>query len=132
MTFTSGKDGKATVNGTELPITRWNAAPALELVDFRNSKTGSFTDFEDTFKDLRVTIEVDWDVDQQPFAAPFGLLLGALLTNVKLYVKGLTGPFWSLPSAKVVNTPQSVEVAGRVTTSFEIRAKGSFKSPGEA
>src|SRR4051794_39671787 len=124
MTFHSGVGGTATIGGTELPVTDWSTDPTVEIVPFRNSKTGSFSVKEATYKDANFSIGVDYDFDSNPFAVAGGITIGTILSTVKLPLRGAgtggTAPFWLFPSAIVVSTPQRLEVNGRVTTTFNI------------
>lgn len=125
-TFHAGNQGTATVNGVELSVTDWSVNPAVELARFRNSKTAGFTRKEKTWSDATFSITVDFDFDLNPFAT---LPLGTTVTNVRLYIRGTSSQFWSFPSAVVVSTPQSVNVDGKIQTSFSLENDGSFVAP---
>jgi hypothetical protein len=139
MTFHSGKGGTATFTpaggGTsvvELPITNWSVDPKTEMVNFRNSKTGNYSKKEATFKDCDFTIGLDYDFDGSVFAAPISLNEGDVLTGVHLYL-GPTGTtstsFWLFPSAIVLGTPQTLEVDGKIGTTINCTADGTWTPP---
>lgn len=134
MTFHSGTGGTATYGGQELPVTSWGVDPSVEIVEFRNSKTGGYSKLEATYKTCPFTIELDYDFDQNPFAIGAGLTIGTVVVNVKLFLRGAgtnpsAQPFWSFPSAVVVSTPQRNETNGRVTTTINLRNDGAFTYP---
>lgn len=124
--FHAGNQGTATINGVELAVMSWNVAPVVELARFRNSKTAGFTKKEATWKDATFTITVEYDFLANPFAV---LPAATTVTNVKLYLRGTSGPYWLFPSAIVVGDPQSVDVDGKIGTSFSLEADGTFARP---
>jgi hypothetical protein len=132
MTFHSGIRATATIGGTtnELPITKWSVTPKVDIVQFRNSKTGKFSLKEATFYDCDFSITVDRDFDANPFDAPFGLIVGATITGTHLYVHGSADIFWLFPSAIVVGTPNETEVDGKESLTFDFTAAGTFSYPG--
>lgn len=135
MTFHSGNQGTATINGVELPVTAWSTTPAVDIIRFANSKTGGFRKKEATYKDADFTIEVDYDFDANPFAVAPGLTVGTVVTNIKLFLRGspigapTAQPYWNFPSAIVTTTPQRLENEGKITTSFSFTADGTFSPP---
>ena len=130
MTFHSGKDGKTTVNGNEVPITDWSVDPMATLVDFKNSKTGLFPKREATFRDATVSLGIDFDFDANPFAAPISITPGTTLTNTKLYLNGLAGLFHNFASLVVEGTPQQLSVEGKIITRVNCRVDGTFSLAG--
>jgi hypothetical protein len=134
MTFHSGVGGTATVGGAELPVTDWNTDPSVEIVQFRNSKTGGYSVKEATYKDANFSVGVDYDFDANPFGIAGGLTIGTILSNVKLFLRGAgtnpaAQPYWLFPSAIVVSTPQRLVVNGNITTTFNFTASGTFSYP---
>ncbi|MDP9175547.1 MAG: hypothetical protein M3O30_17025 [Planctomycetota bacterium] len=132
--FHSGFYGTASVAGNELPITQWEVQPTVELTQFKNSRSGGFVLREATFKDCQVAIHLDHDFGNNPFAAPFSIAVGALLSTVNLYLHqsaagALNGSFWSFSSLIVETTPQQLVVDGKITTKIICRGNGSFTYP---
>ncbi len=131
MTFHSGFKATATVNGTEVPLKKWNVTPKNDKVEFKNSKTGVFAEKEVTYADCTFSFEIDYDFDANPFAAPLALGIRQTLTNVKLFLDGSAGTnFWLFPSAIVMETPQSAETVGVNTTQISCENSGTFSYPG--
>jgi len=130
--FRSGKTGTATINGTELAVTDWSVTPGVEIVRFRNSRTGTYDQKEGTFRDASGTISFDYDFDQSPWGAPLSLEEGDTVTNVRLYLNGTSGPYWEFPSAVITGTPQSLSTAGKITTSINFENSGVFTRPAQA
>jgi hypothetical protein len=132
--FKSGRTGTAMINGNEVALTRWRINPTTETVRFRNSHTSKFSKVEQTFYELTGTIEVDYDQDAPLSGSPTNVVVGALLTNVKLITAGGTAGtnFWLIPSALVTSTPQELVIDGKTTTSFDFINNGTFSYPGGA
>jgi hypothetical protein len=131
-TFHSGKLATATINGNEPAVIGWTVTAPTEVVQFRNSKTGSFTVQETTFHNISGTITIDEDFDQSTFGSPLSLVTGAVITNLKLYKRTTAGDFWNIPSAVILDTPQSAEVNGRINTTIQWSGSGTFSCPGGA
>lgn len=129
MTFLAGNTGTATFNGVEVPVTGWNVNPSVDVVRFANSKTSGFRKKQTTYKDATFSVDMDYDFDSSPFAVSPGLTLGAVLTNVKLFLNGTSGKFWNFPSAICVSTPQRLDNEGKITTSANFEADGTFSPP---
>lgn len=133
MTFHSGIASTATVNGTELPSTRWTVEPRVDIVEFKNSKTDAYAQKEATFKSCDFTIDLDYDFDANPFLVGPGLTIGTKLTDVKLYMQGGgtggSGSYWSFPSAIITGTPMTSENEGKVTVTLNCTNDGTFSPP---
>ena len=126
---------------TELPIEMWSVAPTAEIVTFKNSLSGPVVRRESTFTDVRVTLSLDYDFNvvggiyQQ-------LTAGATASTIKLYLHtsaraagdgttshSLDGPFWAFASLKVEAMPQTVTVAGKITTQVTLLGNGTITYP---
>lgn len=136
MDFQSGIDGKAFVGASELAIIGWTTNPTSEVQRFRNSKTGRFTLKEPTFKDVTGTVTIEHDFDDPIFELGTPIEAGEFIEDVKLYLRKndtaplATEPYWSFPSMLVTSTPQSLEVDGKIQTSFNFEGDGEFGTPG--
>jgi hypothetical protein len=129
MQFHSGVMGSATINGVELPILSWKVQPRADIVSFKNSKTGAYPQREATFKDARVELALDLDFDNYPFASSPGVVIGAAISEVKLYLHGASGDYWLFPSMIVESNPMDVVIDGKIATSFTALPNGSFSYP---
>lgn len=129
MQFHAGQLGSATINGVTLPILSWKVQPRSEIVAFKNSKTGAYPQREATFKDARVELALDLDFDNYPFASSPGIVIGATITNVKLFMYGASGDFWLFPSMIVESNPMDVVIDGKIGTSFTALPNGTFSYP---
>jgi hypothetical protein len=138
MDMHSGIDGTATVGSDELPITGWTVNITGEIVRFRNSKTNRGTLKEPTFRDGAGTITVDFDFDENPFGSPFTMATGTRLSNVKLYLRKTadpvddTEPYWDFPSVILGTIAQTLEIEGKIQTTFNFEVDGEFGYPGQA
>lgn len=132
--YLTGKNGTATLNGTELSVTGWNVNPSSDLQDFRNSKTGNHSQISPTF-DEGGLISIDYDITptDNPYVAPLSLRPGANITNVRLYIDGSGGSlYWQFPSIYVQSMPQSVSVPGRIVNRIVARVDGAYAPPGQS
>jgi hypothetical protein len=132
--FHSGFYGTAAVGGNELPILNWEVQPTVELQQFKNSRSGGFIIREATFKDCTVSIQLDYDFGNNPFATPFSLTIGSTITNVNLYLHqtapgSLNGSYWSFSTLIIEGTPQQLMVDGKITTKILCKGSGSFTYP---
>jgi hypothetical protein len=132
MEFHSGVNASAKIGVTELATTNWSVDPAIDIVNFRNSKTDAYSVKETTFKNCTGTIDVDFDFDDNPFTAATPLVLGTVLTDLKLYVDDVADNtlYWHFPLAIVTSTPQSAPTEGKITTSIRFENSGIFYPPG--
>jgi hypothetical protein len=133
MTFHSGFNGKATINGNEVPITLWSVNPGVRVAATDNSMSGGFMLREASGgKTASYTITLDHDFDANPFATPYGLVIGSKITNVKLFLNGTAGLFWNFPSSVVTSTPQQAQHSGTdmIGVTVNCDSDGSFDLPG--
>jgi hypothetical protein len=133
-TFHSGKTGTGTVNGVEVALTDWAVDPSATIVQFINSKTGNYPKREATFRDLTGNFGIDVDFDSNIFATPISILPGTTVTNIKLILTGGTGGtlYWSIASAVIQGTPQSLSVDGKIITRVNFATDGPVTAPGGA
>lgn len=127
--FLAGSTGAATIGGTAVAVTRWSVQPTTRMVEFINSQTGGFIQYQPTFKQGRVTIDLDFDFANNPFQAPTSIQVGSTLATVNLYLNGTSGKFWAFPTLIVESTPQTTELAGKVTTQVVCVISGTFTYP---
>jgi len=132
--YHSGFMSTAAIGTNELSTKKWTVTPTSETYKTKNSRSGPIPQYEGTFQEYRVSIELDHDFANSPFQAPISIAVGTVLTNLYLYVhqsaKGsLDGPKWSFSSFYVETTPQSAEVAGGVPGSITGYGFGTFSAP---
>lgn len=133
MSYLSGINATATINGTEPPVTGWSLNDSAVILRFVNSKTGKHPAKQSTIEDGTFSITVDFDPTNQPFASPLALRAGMSVTNVKLYLDGTSGSnFHSFPSAIISSIGQSVVREGKVSTTINCEADGQFQLAGGA
>src|SRR5699024_4424162 len=93
-TFFSGKNGKCTGNGTAVLTTGRKVEPVADRHDVTNTGSGGFGSIITSIKRAKFSIEANWNAAANPLDDPPGLVEGATLTNVKLYLDGLASPFY--------------------------------------
>lgn len=127
--FFSGKNGKVTVNGTELLITGWKVEPEAERHDVTHTGSSGFGNIITSIKRAKFTIEMNWNAQQNPLDDPPNLVEGATITNVKCYLDGLTSPFWLFSSAKVLTNPVESKVGDVTKITVNCESDGSYTRP---
>lgn len=128
--FQSGFNGTAVLQGYELPVISWSISPTVELVTFKNSRSGPWVLRASTFKDASGTIEIDYD-----FANPLystngpAITVSSVITNMQLFLHqtsrgNLDGSYWNVLSAIVDGEPQRLMNDGKITTSISWKNAG--------
>lgn len=133
MTNHSGFGGTVTISGTEVPLKAWNVTADIRIATTENSLSGAFELAEPSGgKKATGTINIDVDFDSSPYGAPTNLIIGATLTNLKLFQRFTSGPFYLFPVAIVTNTAEGPDHTGtnmqNLVVSF--RNNGTFSYPG--
>lgn len=128
----SGRTGTATINGNEVALVNWNVNPTSEIVRFKNSRSGRFPKTESTFFDATVSFSIDYDFDAGIFESPTSVTPGTVLTNVKLFLTGGTSgtKYHNFPLLVVQGTPQSLQIDGKIATSVNCVADGTYSLAG--
>lgn len=128
----SGRTGTATINGNEVALINWNINSTVDIVMFKNSRSGRFPKREGTFFDATVSFSVDYDFDAGIFESPISVVSGAILTNVKLFLTGGTSgtKFHLFPLLLVQGTPQSLQIDGKIATSVNCVIDGTYSLAG--
>lgn len=127
MAYIAGKNGKVTVAGTELSITKWEVEDKTEKVDRTNSQTGGYKKSASSVKSATGTISCHWDGAANPMDSP-GIYAGAEVA-IKCYLSGTSGPHYDFPTALVESSKMSVEIEGGVDIEFSFDANGTFTRP---
>jgi hypothetical protein len=132
--FYAGNFGTAALGTNEFSCTSWSVRPTAELVTFKNSRSGGYVLRQATFKDVAVMIAMDFDFANNPYQSPYGMGPGLLFTNVLLFLhesgaSTLDGIKWTFSSLVSDDAPQSLNVDGKIATSFSLKGNGSYTLP---
>lgn len=132
--YHSGFMSTAAVGTNELSCKKWTVTPQSETYKTKTSRSGVIPQYEGTFQEYRVSIELDFDFANNPFQAPISIAVGTVLTNLYLFLhqsakSALDGPKWSFSSFYVETTPQSGEVAGGLPQTINGYGFGTFAAP---
>jgi hypothetical protein len=128
----SGKFAKVRVGGAATILTskKWTATPRAAESDTTNFETVGQEDVETNVIGLDITIDFDWDsaLGGTPYDSPLTLTPG---TNVslKLYINDTSGPFWNIPTAKVLQTPVTGEPKAMIGGTVTFKAKPGWSYP---
>jgi hypothetical protein len=131
MAFTplSAKNAKCRVGAYVLTAKKWSVKPHGDEYEISNFEGAGFGDFIGCLAYCDFSIDGDWDSASDPFGNPPNITVTQVITAVKLYTNDLASPFWSFPSALVVDTPMDADVKTALTISISCKAKGSFVYP---
>lgn len=129
-TFESGFGGDATVGGHSYSVVSWSGQFPATALEYMNSKVGNHPVTLTTYTRANVTIELDYSQSDQPFqSAQGGLVPGTAVTNVVLLCSLTALDCWTISSMVVINTPQSLQRAGKITTSIQLQISGGTITP---
>src|SRR5688572_29255284 len=127
MAFKSGKNGRATVNGSTVKITRWAVDPKGEKLDFTNSESGGFGEYLGGVKDCDWEFDFYYDTGSTPFtlAQP-----GETVANVIFFIGDVADNIrWIFPVAYVETGHCESRVRGKVEGTLRGCASGTFTKP---
>jgi hypothetical protein len=124
-----GKDGKATVNGTDINVEGWSVSTAADRVDVTSTRTAGYRGIITGIKGLTFSLTLKWDAAANPLDNPPSLVPGTTLSTVRLYLNGTSSPYWSITSAKVLSVTNGSTVADATGLTVECEADGSFTAP---
>lgn len=130
QSFTSGKASSVSVGGSTVKHGKgWSVEPAGQEVRTDNTSTNGYSDRIVAMKDIKATLEFDWDASDNLMDSP-SFAIGQVLTNLYLYLdKVATGPYWLLPSAIVLTTPMQAKVGDAIKWTVTVANKGAFTAP---
>jgi hypothetical protein len=129
-TYESGFGGDATIGGKLFSVVSWSIQVPATALEYTNSKVGNHPITLTTFTRASVTIEIDYSQADQPFQSSQGALIpGTAVTNVILLCSATSGDSWTITSMVVVNTPQTMQRAGKISTSLQLQISGGTITP---
>lgn len=131
-TYETGFGGDATISGKLFSVISWSLQNPATALEYMNSKVGNHPITLTTYTRANVTIEVDYSQSDQPFLSSQGALIpGTAVTNVVLLCSQTSGDCWTISSMVLVSAPQSLQRAGKITTSLQLQISGgSITAPG--
>lgn len=128
--YETGFGGDATINAKLFSVISWSIQVPATALEYTNSKVGNHPITLTTYTRANVTIEVDFSQTDQPFlSSQGGLIPGTAVTNVVLLCSQTSGDAWTITSMVIINTPQSLQRAGKITTSISLSINGGTIQP---
>lgn len=70
-----------------------------------------------------------FDTQENPFAAPRNVAAGAFLTNVFIYLNGLSGVNWGFTSLLILSVTDESDVPGLMPIGWTAKSNGSYSRP---
>jgi hypothetical protein len=131
MAFTprSAKNAKTRINGVVLTTRKWVVTPKTTKIDTSNHEGGGWAENITGLVEMEIQITFHPDATANPYDAPRQLTPGTRLTNVMLYLNDVTGPFWQIPMANVIEHPMTADVKDALDDTITLAATGSFIYP---
>lgn len=135
MNFTSGKHSSFDVNSIHYDGKGWSVEPAGQEVRTDNTSTNGFSDRIVAVKDLKVTLEFEWDCSQNLMSSAPTFKIGTVLSILRLYLDFRAtedaddANYWTLPSAIVLTTPMQAKVGDVIKWTVTVGNKGAFTAP---
>lgn len=130
-TFFSAKYAKVRVGAVVVTAKKWTAKMTAGEIDVTNFEGSGYSDVITGILSLVITIELDidgalnpWDTAPSPNLTP-----GTTLSTVKCYMNDTALGFWSLPSCKVIDCDNPMDVKAGASATFTIKNKGTFAVP---
>jgi hypothetical protein len=134
MAFTplSAKNAQVRIGAFVYVARKWVITPTGEELDITNFEGGGFADRLVGILDCEIMVDADYDSQAalSNFNNPPNIVIGAVLSTIKLYLNLTSGTqFWLFPSAIVTTTPMNADVRGKLELSFTAKTKGTFSYP---
>lgn len=129
--FFAAYNASVRINGNTLIAKKWEVNNKADKLDVSNFEGGGFKEYIGGMVDCDVSIEFDWygTAGGNPFDAPLSILPSTALTNVRLYVNGTAGPFWSFPSFFVESVTNTADTKQQMTLRVTGSSTGTFTDP---
>lgn len=110
---------------------KWTAKVTAGKIETSNFEGAGYTDCITGLLTLVITIELDIDGQLNPWdTAPSpNLYPGVTLSTVKCYLNDTSAGYWSLPSCKVLDCDNPMDVKAGAVATFTIENKGTFSAP---
>lgn len=131
MAFTprSAKNAKIRMGNTVFVAKKWEVNPKADKIDNTNTEGGGFASSNPGIVEAEVSIEADWDGANNPYDVAVNAQPGQTITNLKLYINDVTGPFWLFPVFIVYEAPNGAQVRENVHINIKGSGSGTFTYP---
>lgn len=133
-TFHSGYGGTAKVGTTALPVKEWSVRESARIATFDNSLTGGIVISEQSGgRRAQVTLNLDYDFDNNPLAAPINLRAGQTVSTVQLTLNGTVG--YTFPSLVVETSDLTVTHTSTEGIPYNVtgyNAGSTYYGPGDS
>jgi hypothetical protein len=124
----SAKNAKVRINNTIFTARIWTVTPRAAESDTTNFETGGQDDVETNTVGLDVEIEADADGNINPYDVTLNLVPGQNVA-AKLYLNDTAGPFWNIPTLKILTAPNTADPKKMVGIKITGKAKPGWAYP---
>jgi len=132
-----GKMARTFMNGQEFGNTSYQYTEMAEEEDTTDSRSAGFNKYEYGNKHIEGSMEMDWDIGQNPFLDPPQLISGEAYRFLG-YVHATAGagledgPKLEVDELKINNVRVTCPAKGKVTVSFDFKSSGPYSLPIQA
>lgn len=127
--YQTGKLGKVTSEGTDLPVTSWSLDAAVDEIDATSTAEAGYNQSEGGVQKASGTVEINWDADTMPHSNPPNINEGQVVALV-LYVGDPANlKYWSIPTALITRVNTRSAVRDKVSISFDFASRGAYSPP---
>ncbi|HWH79616.1 MAG TPA: hypothetical protein VNT76_19690 [Candidatus Binatus sp.] len=112
---------------TTLTAKKWTVTPKAEPLDTSNFEGAGYEENITGLRGNSFTIEMDDNGALSYFDA--GLTAGAFVVNLKLYLNGISGPYWLFPSAWIESPAMNADVKSSMGLTVTGKGSGTFSYP---
>lgn len=132
---TSGKNARATLNGTFVDVQSWEITESGDLIDDTGTEEAGYQHKTPGTRIATWRLDCFWDSAANQFASPLALTFGAELTTCKQYLNATantttpTGKYWDLGTVIINEVRNQTEVHGGVKLSFTATTQGTYTLP---
>lgn len=130
----AGTNGRVEIGGLAITQAKYSVKPQanwMPSTNFESVGTDGFVYEEGIFgiRKADVSFSGFWDAAQNPHAAPVGLVAGAILSNVNLYVNKTGNRRFAFASFAVVDVTVDEDVNGMLMISVNGKSNGIIVYP---
>jgi hypothetical protein len=132
---TSGKNARATANGTLIDVTNWEITWTGDLIDDTGTEEGGYQHKTPGTQIATWRVDGYWDASANQMTSPLNIGFGVELTTCIQYLNAnagtsvTTGKNWALGTTIVNEVRNSSEVHGGIKLSWTATTQGSFTPP---
>ena len=131
MPFTprSAKNAKVRMNGSTLYHAGWNVSVEGDVIDTSHSEAAGARSQIIGFTGLSGNVKGLLDASANIHDSGLNVVVGAVITNLYLYMNGTTSPSWAMTSATITKVNEVAEMHDGLKYDFDFMSQEGFSYP---